>query len=404
MKKKTISAVMTLTMIMAMSTMASADLRVSTSANAGKPGLEACAPAFEEATGIKVETEFMDVGGATATSSLLTELQAGTSPDIFVPLPSTKDLAEAGMLLSLNDTEYGNAIKGTVFENYVSYEDNVYGALIGIQPVGVIYNTDLFEEYGLEIPSTWDEFIELIKKIREVAPDKTPLAWGGGNAAISRINLHAIIINQEGYTGTEGFDTTFAESEAYQAGLAAFQELIDAEAFSPSASTDGSNEVVASMVAGDAFMDLDCSSRYAAIKRTDENCPIAMFALPAKDAADTRLLIWPGTIESVAATTEDQEGALQFIDYITGTEGNTLWVESAGGSEMPLAVLNDPDNWFDYLKPLSAYADVCGLIPSADWRSVNPDVALGEGGTGMLTGIMTAEEVLEAMDTEWGNM
>ena len=223
MKKKTISAVMTLTMIMAMSTMASADLRVSTSANAGKPGLEACAPAFEEATGIKVETEFMDVGGATATSSLLTELQAGTSPDIFVPLPSTKDLAEAGMLLSLNDTEYGNAIKGTVFENYVSYEDNVYGALIGIQPVGVIYNTDLFEEYGLEIPSTWDEFIELIKKIREVAPDKTPLAWGGGNAAISRINLHAIIINQEGYTGTEGFDTTFAESEAYQAGL--FQEL-----------------------------------------------------------------------------------------------------------------------------------------------------------------------------------
>ena len=346
----------------------------------------------------------MDVGGATATSSLLTELQAGTSPDIFVPLPSTKDLAEAGMLLSLNDTEYGNAIKGTVFENYVSYEDNVYGALIGIQPVGVIYNTDLFEEYGLEIPSTWDEFIELIKKIREVAPDKTPLAWGGGNAAISRINLHAIIINQEGYTGTEGFDTTFAESEAYQAGLAAFQELIDAEAFSPSASTDGSNEVVASMVAGDAFMDLDCSSRYAAIKRTDENCPIAMFALPAKDAADTRLLIWPGTIESVAATTEDQEGALQFIDYITGTEGNTLWVESAGGSEMPLAVLNDPDNWFDYLKPLSAYADVCGLIPSADWKSVNPDVALGEGGTGMLTGIMTAEEVLEAMDTEWGNM
>ena len=71
---------------------------------------------------------------------------------------------------------------------------------------------------------------------------------------------------------------------------------------------------------------------------------------------------------------------------------------------MPLAVLNDPDNWFDYLKPLSAYADVCGLIPSADWKSVNPDVALGEGGTGMLTGIMTAEEVLEAMDTEWGNM
>lgn len=404
MKKKAISTALTLAMVMAIGTTASADIRVSTSANAGKPGLEACGPAFEEMTGTKVETEFMDVGGSTAASALLTELQAGTSPDIFVPLPSAQDLAKADMLLSLDDTEYGKSIKGTVFENYVSYEGSVYGALIGIQPVGVIYNTDLFEEYGLEIPETWDDFVELIKTMREVAPDKTPLAWGGGNAAISRINLHAIIINQEGYTGTEGFDTTFSESAAYQAGLAAFQELIDAEAFSPSASTDGSNEVVASMVAGDSFMDLDCSSRYAAIKRADENCPIAMFPLPAKNAEDTRLLIWPGTIESVAAAAEDQEGALQFVDYITGTEGNTLWVESAGGSEMPLAVLNDPDNWFDYLKPLSGYADVCGLIPSADWASVNPDVALGEGGTGMLAGVMTAEDVLAAMDEEWAMM
>lgn len=402
--KKVISTAMVLTLTMAMGTTASADIRVSTSANAGKPGLEACGPAFEEATGIKVETEFMDVGGSTAMSSLLTELQAGTAPDIFVPLPSTQDLAEADMLLSLDDTEYGQSIKGTVFENYVSYNDSVYGALIGIQPVGVIYNTSLFEEYELEIPQTWDEFIALIKKIREVAPDKTPLAWGGGNAAISRINLHAIIINQPGYTGTEGFDCTFSESEAYKAGLAAFQELIDAEAFSPSASTDGSNEVVASFVAGDAFMDLDCSSRYAAIKRADENCPIAMFALPAANAEDTRLLIWPGTIESVSAAVQDSDGALQFIDYITGTEGNTLWVEAAGGSEMPLAVLNDPDNWFEYLKPLSVYADVCGLIPSADWASVNPDIALGEGGTGMLTGVMTAEDVLASMDEEWANM
>lgn len=40
MKKKTISAVMTLTMIMAMSTMASADLRVSTSAKQENQGLK----------------------------------------------------------------------------------------------------------------------------------------------------------------------------------------------------------------------------------------------------------------------------------------------------------------------------------------------------------------------------
>ena len=402
--KKMATLALAMALSMAAAVTASADIRVSTSANAGKPGLEACGPAFEEATGIKVETEFMDVGGATATSALLTELQGGTAPDIFVPLPSVQDLAAAGLLMDLSDTEYGKSIVNTPLKNYVSYEDSVYTAIIGIQPVGVIYNTDLFEEYGLEVPETWDEFLALIAKIREVAPDKTPLAWGGGNAAISRINLHAIIINQEGYTGQEGFEGTFSESGAYQAGLAAFQQLIDAEAFSPSAVTDGSNEVVASMVAGDAFMDLDCSSRYAAIKRADENCPIAMFPLPAATKEATRLLIWPGTVESVKADAEDAEGAVQFIEYITGSEGNTLWVTSAGGSEMPVAVLYDPDNWFEYLKPLAHLAEGCGLIPSADWPSVNPDVALGEGGTGMLSGLMSAEEVLASMDEEWNNM
>lgn len=401
--KKSVSLVLALVLMLTMASAAYAEgsIRVSTSANAGKPGLEACAPVFQEATGIAVETEFADVGGATYTSMLLTQLSSGTAPDIFVPYPSTQELAAAGMIMDLSDTEYAKSMEGSPLQNYVSYDGKVYTAIIGIQPVGVIYNTELFAQYDLEVPTTWDKFLALIAKMREVAPEKTPLAWGGGNAAISRINLHAIIINQKGYTGNEGFEGTFSESVAYRDGLAAFQQLIDANAFSPSAVTDGSNEVVASMVAGDAFMDLDCSSRYAAILRADPDCPIAMFPLPAATEEQTRLLIWPGTVESVAANTANPEGALQFIDYITSTEGNTLWVTAAGGSEMPVAVMYDPDNWFDYLKPLSHLADVSGLIPSANWASVNPDVALGEGGTGMLAGVITADDVLASMDEEW---
>ena len=401
--KKLVAMVLALALMLMMLAPALAEetgLRVSTSANAGKPGLEACAPAFEEKTGVHVETEFMDVGGSTATSLLLTQLEGGTSPDIFVPLPSTKDLAAAGLIMDLSETEYAKSMEGSPLQNYVSYDGKVYTAIIGIQPVGVIYNIAMFEQYELEIPTTWDEFIALIQKMRTVAPDKTPLAWDGGNAAICRINLHALIINQEGYTGEEGTEGAFSDSAAYQSGLAVFQQLIDVKAFSPSASTDGSNEVVASMVAGDAFMDLDCSSRYAAILRTDPDCPIAMFPLPAATAEQTRLLIWPGTVESVAAKTANPEAALQFLDYITSTEGNTLWVTAAGGSEMPAAVMYDPDNWFEYLKPLSHLANVSGLIPSANWASVNPDVALGAGGAGMLAGVVTAEDVLASMDEE----
>ncbi len=46
-------------------------------------------------------------------------------------------------------------------------EETIYGVPFATNASGVIYNTEKFEELGLEVPKTWDEFIDTLQKIKD---------------------------------------------------------------------------------------------------------------------------------------------------------------------------------------------------------------------------------------------
>ena len=104
-------------------------IKVTTSANSGRPGLEAVAPLFEEETGIAVEAGFADLGTSTFTAELMTQLQAGSAPDIFTAYvgtgtssPNIGTLASEGYLMDLSDTDYGKSVVGSAVEDCVSVD------------------------------------------------------------------------------------------------------------------------------------------------------------------------------------------------------------------------------------------------------------------------------------------
>lgn len=45
--------------------------------------------------------------------------------------------------------------------------DGVYALPYVANAAGILYNKDMFEEHGWEIPTTWDEFIELCETIQD---------------------------------------------------------------------------------------------------------------------------------------------------------------------------------------------------------------------------------------------
>ena len=115
---------------------------------------------------------------------LVTEIEAGTAPDVFwIPGTDVARFASAGLILNLADIAAADA----------SYsEDNFYAGPMGflttpvdsgaalwglprdVSAFGIYYNADLFDEAGVDVPATgwtWDDFAEASEAISDLGDE-----------------------------------------------------------------------------------------------------------------------------------------------------------------------------------------------------------------------------------------
>ena len=53
----------------------------------------------------------------------------------------------------------------------VSFDGHVYGVPQGIGPAGMMYRTDIFQQYGLEVPETWDDYLAAARALKAANPE-----------------------------------------------------------------------------------------------------------------------------------------------------------------------------------------------------------------------------------------
>lgn len=87
---------------------------------------------------------------------------------------------DADLFMDISDFEGVDDIKPAYMEIEKSLEfipkDGVYALPYVANCAGILYNKDMFEENGWEIPTTWDEFISLCEEIQGTG--MTPLYFG----------------------------------------------------------------------------------------------------------------------------------------------------------------------------------------------------------------------------------
>ncbi len=87
---------------------------------------------------------------------------------------------DAGILMDVSDFDGLSDIK----QNYLNINENLefvptdgtYGVPYMANAAGILYNRDMFSEYGWQIPKTWDELISLCEEIK--AAGKLPFYMG----------------------------------------------------------------------------------------------------------------------------------------------------------------------------------------------------------------------------------
>ncbi|GAA1714468.1 ABC transporter substrate-binding protein [Nonomuraea bangladeshensis] len=121
-----------------------------------------------------VTVKLSEVGGTTETASkLLAADQAGGTPDVVqIEYRGLPALVVAGAVKDITADLAG--VKANVDPNIwaqTTFNNQVYGVPQDIGPMVLTYRKDLFDKFGIKVPTTWDEYAKAAEQIRKKDKD-----------------------------------------------------------------------------------------------------------------------------------------------------------------------------------------------------------------------------------------
>lgn len=157
----------------------------------------------EEYSNIQIENAAVaGGGGANSQAVLSSRLQGGDPPAIFQAQGGMDLLRwhDAGYLENLNDV-FAENNWGEVFPKEIiemnSIDGDIYGLPMNIHRNNMIwYNKQIFEELDLEIPTSFDEFIEVSKELQ--ANDIIPVALGDQTSRWTTLWFDVLLLDELG--------------------------------------------------------------------------------------------------------------------------------------------------------------------------------------------------------------
>jgi len=345
-------------------------------AEANVTAAEALIEAFEAENPditVKLETQ---PAGTEGDNLIKTKLSTGEMEDVFHYNSGSlfQALNPDQNLVPLDD-EWTDDLIDTMTA-VVSTDNGIYGAPWGATQAGaVVYNKAIYEELGLEIPTSWDEFAANNEAIK--AAGITPVIQTYGDTWTSQLFVLGDFGNvlaadpdwAEAYTANE---RKYVDEPALQ-GFANQQEGFDKgwwnEDFGSALFDDGARMVATGE--GAHYPILTGIVSTIAQNYADDLPNVGVFPLPAADAADTKLTVWLPNAIYIPKTTEGDklEAAKKFIAFTQSEPGcevqNTAMVPS--GPYANACVL--PDEVPDMVKDMQVYFDEGNTNPALEFLS-----------------------------------
>lgn len=354
----------------------------------------------ENGKGIVVEGEETPWDGGAYSENLFNASMGGGAPDCATwKLTSTPLFINNNLLADL--TPYLNEWSGysDIDENMfnvmkqASGTDDVYVMPWNVQVLYVYYRPSIFNAAGVEVPTTYDEFLEAIKKCTMDTNNdgKTDVYGFGMRGGKGGQEPWGSFVHGEGGSFD---DLTSAESVQ---GMQDFIDLYKNGYVPPTAISDGYNEIIANFQSGLAAMTIHHTGSSANMKEILGD-DVSAFAFPAGKGQWTSM----GDTETVIfESCENKAAAFEWISYLATGEGQKMWCEGTGNVPVSKTVQsgelfqNDP-----FMQASISGQKYAGILPILDttteWvSSVWPNtVGLA------LTDQISAEECMQKLQDE----
>jgi raffinose/stachyose/melibiose transport system substrate-binding protein len=318
-------------------------------------------------------------GGTEGDNLMKTKLSTGEMSDVFYYNSGSllQALNPDQTLVNLADEDWVGDLTDD-FKTVVSTDNGTYGAPLGSSFAGaIVYNKPIYEELGLEVPTSWDEFMANNEAIK-AAGTAAPIAQTYGDTWTSQLFVLGDFANvlaadqdwAEEYTDNK---RKYAEEPAL-AGFQHQQEAFEADLFNEdfaSATYDDGARMVAT---GEAAHYPILTGVLSLIQQNfpDNVNDVGVFAIPADDAANTQATIWQPNAVYIPKTTEGDklEAAKKLVAFINSSGGCDVQNETLVPSgPYVTSACELPDSVPALIGDLQAYFDEEKTAPALEFLS-----------------------------------
>ncbi|OXS58312.1 hypothetical protein B1A99_13955 [Cohnella sp. CIP 111063] len=367
---------------------------------------------FEEETGIKID--FQIVPSDQYFNVLKTKLNAGEGPDIFGGQSGYSEITMNYNVeknaVDLSDQEWvkredplsieqltanGKVYALTIWDTYSSF-------VVG-------YNKKLFNELGLEIPKTYEEFKNAALKIQQsgVTPIYEPIADGWHHVLwFSEPGPNYDKLEPNLYDDLNENKKKFVDSQVMLDSLTQLKEMYDLDFFGDNTLSDTGSDTVAKLGSGEFGMSLVAQSVATEIAEEYEEFEIediGFFPIPLTD--NQIYYINPGgPSKFIYSGSKYIEEAKQYFNFLTKQENLQFMLDN----DPTISNLNFPDLKNKYTaeqqKLFDSYpergTDIQNYVNyvNPQWMDIGKDIVA------MLSGVIQPIDVLRSIDQRRAEM
>ncbi|MFC5379443.1 ABC transporter substrate-binding protein [Aquipuribacter nitratireducens] len=343
-------------------------------------------------------------GGGEGDNIVKTRLATGDMTDLFFYNSGSllAALNPSQTLVPVTDQPWVDNLNDA-FVQAVSADEDVFGAPVGSNMAGgMFYNEAIYEELGLDVPTTWEEFMAN-NEVIAAETDAAPVVQTYQDTWTSQLfvlgDFHNVLADNpdwaEQYTANE---VKYASDESAIQGFEHLQEVYDAgylnEDFASATYPEGLEKIATGEGVHYPMLSFAVSELVANFPDQAEDVGFA--ALPGDDADSYGLTVWtPGGMYLPQSTEgAERDAALDFMGFVASPEAcevQTAAAQPTGpyaveGCELPADVPNA-------VQDLQAYFDTEGQTsPALEFLSPIKGPALEQITVEVGSGIRSAED------------
>ncbi len=346
-------------------------------------------------------------GGTEGDNILKTRCASGDLPDIvnynsgslltaLNPKEHFLDLTDEAMTDSFDDA----------FKSCVSQDGKVYGVPFTTTQAGaVVYWKPDYEELGLSVPTTWDEFLANCDALE--AAGKTAIYMSAGDTWTTQVlflgdNYNVNAADPEyAQKFTEG-SAKFATTPAALAGWEKYEDLVGRynEDYTAAKYNDGCE----AMAVGEATHWIILTQVISEMIQNHPECAdkIGVFGVPGSDSANAGLTVWEPNAWYINKDSANAEAAKAFLEFWTSPENIDIYIGIYGA--------NGPSCIKGYTLPetvcpairedMQAYFDAGKTCPALEYQTSIKGATCEQITTSVATGQISGAEAAAMYDDD----